>query len=121
MYGTPASAATLAIFSAINQACTSHSSTHGPAIRNRGLPPPRRKDPRLISLPAVMRSFEDSTEAGELAKWPCVEANYGQCGGRLGDDRALRKLFVDAADDKVDDDSGIDGYGFDAPAPTENA
>src|SRR5216684_5388006 len=68
MYGTPASAAILATFSAIVRACTSLSITHGPAIRNRGLLPPRRKEPRLISLRADMSAFEDSTEARSVAK-----------------------------------------------------
>src|SRR5207245_2701290 len=68
MYGTPASEATLAIFSAMMRACTSLSITQGPAIRKRGLPPPRRSEPREISLPVAMRNFEDSTEAGGVAK-----------------------------------------------------
>src|SRR5260370_20979447 len=68
MYGTPASEATLAIFSAMIRACTSLSITHGPAIKKRGLPPPRRSEPREISLPVAMRNFEDSTEAVGVAK-----------------------------------------------------
>src|SRR5258708_2368305 len=68
MYGTPASEATLAIFSAMMRACTSLSITQGPAIRKRGFPPPRRSEPREISLPVAMRNFEDSTEAGGVAK-----------------------------------------------------
>src|SRR5260370_27927176 len=50
------------------RACASLSITHGPAIRNRGLPPPRRKESKLISFRAVMSDFEDSTEAGSVAK-----------------------------------------------------
>src|SRR5713226_4460627 len=68
MYGTPASEATLAIFSAMIRACTSLSITQGPAIKKRGLPPPRRNEPREISLPVAMRNFEDSTEARGVAK-----------------------------------------------------
>src|SRR5215470_7896499 len=54
MYGTPASAAIRDTFSAIIRACASDSITHGPAIKNRGQPAPRRKDPRLISELLVM-------------------------------------------------------------------
>src|SRR5260370_40592675 len=68
MEGTTASAAILATFSAIVRACASLSITHGPAIRKRGLPPPRRNEPRLISLRADMSAFEDSTEARNVAK-----------------------------------------------------
>src|SRR6516225_11387191 len=49
MQGTPASAAILETHSAIFRLCTSDSITHGPAIRNSGLPPPSRSDLKLIS------------------------------------------------------------------------
>src|SRR5438876_10294591 len=93
----PASSAILATFSAITKACISLSMTHGPAIRNNGFPPPRRKEPRLISLPAVMRSFEDSTEAEGLAKAARAAATYQHRGEGKGEARA--PLLVDAADD----------------------
>src|SRR5207247_8358180 len=96
----PASSAILATFSAITKACISLSMTHGPAIRNNGFPPPRRKEPRLISLPAVMRSLEDSTEAEGLAK-AARAATYQHRGEGKGESRA--PLLVDAADDEVKD------------------
>src|SRR5258708_19440166 len=80
MYGTPASEATLAIFSAMMRACTSLSITQGPAIRKRGLPPPRRSEPREISLPVAMRNSEDSTEAGGVAKAGHAIAKQEQSG-----------------------------------------
>src|SRR6516225_2896823 len=49
MYGTPASAAIFATRSAIERACASDSITHGPAIKNSGLAPPRRRGPNVIS------------------------------------------------------------------------
>src|SRR6267154_304513 len=99
MYGTPVSAATLAIFSAMIRACTSLSMTHGPAIRKRGLPPPRRKEPKLISLPAVMRSFEDNTEAGGVAK----------AGKRVPMQEKPDRLFANTAGDEVYYDGRVDG------------
>src|SRR5881396_2380843 len=54
MYGNPASAATLAIFSAMARACDSVSMTQGPAIRKRGLPAPRRSLPSSISRVAFI-------------------------------------------------------------------
>src|ERR1700745_1510311 len=96
-----ASSAILATFSAIIKACISLSMTHGPAIRNNGFPPPRRKDPRLISFPAVMRSFEDSTEAGGLAKAARAAANYQHRGEGKGDACEPCALPVGAADVEV--------------------
>src|SRR5271165_2267365 len=54
MYGTPASEAILATFSAMVRACDSDSMTQGPAMRKSALPAPRRKGPRVISLDAFM-------------------------------------------------------------------
>src|SRR6266404_4464397 len=54
MYGNSASAAILAIFSAIVRACDSVSMTQGPAIRKRGLPAPRRSLPSSISRVALI-------------------------------------------------------------------
>src|SRR5207253_4154992 len=96
----PASSAILATFSAITKACISLSMTHGPAIRNNGFPPPRRKEPRLISLPAVMRSFEDSTEAGGVAKAARAAATCQHRGDGKGDACEPCSLLVDAADDE---------------------
>src|SRR6267378_2389267 len=119
MYGIPASAGTLAIFSAMMSVCTSLSMTHGPATRKRGWPPPRRKEPRLISLPAVMRSFEDSTEAGGAAKAARAAATYRHRGERKGE--AREPLLVGAADDEVKDYYRIHGQRIAAPARTKNA
>jgi len=60
MYGTPASAAIFATFSAIIRACFSLSITHGPAIRNRGFPPPRRNAPSAISRVVSYEIREES-------------------------------------------------------------
>src|SRR5277367_1389023 len=55
MYGTPASAAIFATRSAILRACDSDSITQGPAIKNSGFPPPRRKVPKDISRTLFMK------------------------------------------------------------------
>src|SRR5262249_25226785 len=60
MYGISASAAMLATLSAIIRACPSPSITHGPAMRNNGLLPPRRSEPSEISLDSGMDIKEDS-------------------------------------------------------------
>src|SRR5206468_10349296 len=103
MYGTPASEATLAIFSAMMRACTSLSITQGPAIRKRGLPPPRRSEPREISLPVAMRNFEDSTEAGGVAKAGHAIASRNRVGKgnatRGNAKGTARRLFAHAADE----------------------
>jgi len=121
MYGTPASAAIFATFSAIIRACVSLSITHGPAIKNSGFPPPRRKEPRQISLPAVMRSFEDSTEASGVAKAAPVAADYRWRGEGQGAATLLSALLMDAADDEVKDDRWFDGQRIAAPSRTKNA
>src|SRR6266850_4138834 len=121
MYGTPASPAILASFSAIIRACVSLSITHGPAIRNSGFPPPRRKEPRQISLPAVMRSFEDSTQARGVAKAARAAADYGWRGEGQRGASVLRALLMDAADDEVKDDRRFDGQRIAAPLRTKNA
>src|SRR5208282_5795595 len=60
MYGTPASDAIFATRSAIVRACASDSMTHGPAIRNSGLPPPSRSDPSAISRVVVIDELKIS-------------------------------------------------------------
>src|SRR5882757_10040914 len=59
-----ASAAILAMLSAILRACTSLSITQGPAIRKSGLLAPRRRELRVISRVVVMRNSEDSIDQG---------------------------------------------------------
>src|SRR5437773_7769363 len=117
----PASSAILATFSAITKACISLSMTHGPAIRNNGFPPPRRKEPRLISLPAVMRSFEDSTEAGGVAKAARAAATCQHRGDGKGGACEPCSLLVDAAEDEVKDDCRIDGQGIATRPRTKKA
>src|SRR5215472_14210185 len=66
MYGTPASAAIFATFSAITRACVSLSITHGPAIKKSGFPAPRRSLPSSISRVAPMEFYEDTTHGATL-------------------------------------------------------
>src|SRR5579864_1602670 len=47
-------------------ACNSLSITHGPAIRNRGLPAPRRSLPNSISCTVPIRIYEDTTPCDVL-------------------------------------------------------
>jgi len=67
-----------------------------------------------------MRNFEDSTEAGGVAKAVRAVAKREQKREGKCEEQA-RQLFADATDDQMKDDGGIDGHGVAAPARAENA
>jgi len=66
-----------------------------------------------------MRSFEDSTEAGGVAKAPRAPATYRHRGEGKGE--AREPLLVDSADDEVKDYHWIYGQRIGAPTRTTNA